>query len=81
MDVIVVKHSDDKYISTPFYIRFGGLKILKTKEKIVDIYVNNEKSELTMKLNSHGDGYFLIDKNEIQERRSSMKDIINNQSK
>lgn len=35
MDIIVVKYSDDKYISSPFNVRFGGLKILKTKEKIV----------------------------------------------
>ena len=37
-----------------------------------------------MKLNAHGDGYFLIDEEDIQEnisKRNSMKDIINNQSK
>ena len=33
MDIIVVKHSDNRYISSPFNIRFGGLKILKTKDR------------------------------------------------
>jgi phosphatidate phosphatase PAH1 len=35
MDIIVVKHSEEKYISSKFNIRFGGWRILKTKEKTV----------------------------------------------
>ncbi len=117
MDIIVVKHSEEKYISSPFYVRFGGLKILKTKEKIVfililiiikfftnlynynlfivnnsliinniykvEIYVNNVKSELTMRLNVNGDGYFVINNENVEEnvnRKKRLSDIILNQS-
>ena len=50
----------------------------------VDIYVNEIKSELTMRLNANGDGYFLIDKDNMEEninRKKRLSEIIINQSK
>jgi phosphatidate phosphatase LPIN len=35
MDIVVVKKADGTFTSSPFHIRFGTLKILKAKEKIV----------------------------------------------
>lgn len=58
MDIIVVKHPDETYKSSPFRIRFGTFKIFRTKEKIVDIYVNGKKSDLTMRLSESGEAYF-----------------------
>ena len=59
MDIIVIQYPDETLKSSPFHVRFGTLKILKTREKIINIYVNNNKSELTMRLSSSGDAYFL----------------------
>jgi len=35
MDIVVIRGQDDKLTSSPFYVRFGTLKILKAREKIV----------------------------------------------
>ena len=58
MDIVVVKYPDDTYKSSPFRIRFGTFKIFRTKEKIVDIYVNGKKCDLTMRLSESGEAYF-----------------------
>jgi phosphatidate phosphatase PAH1 len=65
MDIVVVKGEDGSLKSSPFHIRFGTLKILKAREKIVDIYVNGEKTNMNMKLSSSGDAFF------VQERKLS----------
>ena len=59
MDIIVIRYPDGTLKSSPFHVRFGTLKILKTKEKIVNISVNGQNSELMMRLSSSGDAYFL----------------------
>jgi len=70
MDIIVVKYPDETFKSTSFHVRFGSLKILKPQQKIVinvniiwkvKILVNGQPTELTMKLSSSGDGYFIPD--------------------
>jgi phosphatidate phosphatase PAH1 len=35
MDVIVVKNEGGEYLASPFHVRFGSLRILKAKEKVV----------------------------------------------
>jgi phosphatidate phosphatase PAH1 len=37
MDIIVIKNEGEKYSGTSFRVRFGTLKILKAREKIVKI--------------------------------------------
>jgi len=54
----MVKYPDDTYKSSPFRIRFGTFKILRAKDKNVDIYINGEKSEVTMRLSESGEAYF-----------------------
>ncbi|KAK1934064.1 putative Phosphatidate phosphatase LPIN [Babesia divergens] len=46
------------YRSTPFHVRFGKTKLLKSREKTVSIYVNGELSSLTMKLGAAGEAFF-----------------------
>jgi phosphatidate phosphatase LPIN len=58
MDIIVVKYPDDTYKSSPFRIRFGTFKILRAKDKIVEIFVNGQKCDLTMRLSESGEAYF-----------------------
>ncbi|GIX65253.1 lipin, putative [Babesia caballi] len=46
------------YRSTPFHVRFGKTKLLKSREKVVSIYVNGQLSDLTMKLGAAGEAFF-----------------------
>ena len=43
---------------TPFHVRFGKLKVLKSKEKVVTINVNGKDADFKMKLGAAGDGFF-----------------------
>ncbi|ETW63654.1 hypothetical protein PFMC_00401 [Plasmodium falciparum CAMP/Malaysia] len=47
------------YKSTPFHVRFGKTKLLRSKEKIVSILVNGKSTNLHMKLGSAGEAYFV----------------------
>lgn len=58
MDIIVVRFPDDTYKASPFRVRFGSFKIFKAKEKIVNIMINGQKSDLTMRLSESGEAYF-----------------------
>lgn len=58
MDIIVVKYPDDTYKVSPFRIRFGSFRIFNAKEKIVNILVNGQKTDLTMRLSESGEAYF-----------------------
>jgi len=74
MDIIAIQYPDGKLKSSPFHVRFGTLKILKTREKTINIYVNNNKTELTMRLSSSGDAYFL---QEIKKTKEESEEIAN----
>ena len=64
MDVIAVQDEKGNIRSTSFHVRFGSFKVLKSKEKIIDIYTNNVKTNVNMKLSASGDAYFTYDKSE-----------------
>eukprot|EP01017_Pseudomicrothorax_dubius_P007172 TRINITY_DN1217_c0_g1_i1.p1 TRINITY_DN1217_c0_g1~~TRINITY_DN1217_c0_g1_i1.p1 ORF type:complete len:545 (+),score=137.47 TRINITY_DN1217_c0_g1_i1:195-1829(+) len=44
--------------SSPFHVRFGKLKVLHSKEKLVTIFVNGVEAPFKMKLGEAGEGYF-----------------------
>jgi len=59
IDVIMVKHPDGTIHSTPFHVRFGKLQLLRSKEKIVSIEVNDQPVSFSMKLGAAGEAYFV----------------------
>eukprot|EP00183_Erythrolobus_madagascarensis_P006321 CAMPEP_0185844932 /NCGR_PEP_ID=MMETSP1354-20130828/1026_1 /TAXON_ID=708628 /ORGANISM="Erythrolobus madagascarensis, Strain CCMP3276" /LENGTH=243 /DNA_ID=CAMNT_0028544765 /DNA_START=73 /DNA_END=801 /DNA_ORIENTATION=- len=59
MDIIVVQHADGSLHSSPFHVRFGKLKLLRSREKLVSVSLNNEPTELQLTLGSAGEAYFL----------------------
>jgi phosphatidate phosphatase PAH1 len=61
MDIIVVKQPDDAYKISPFRIKFGSLRVLRAKEKIVNILINGQKCDLTMRLSECGEAYFMTE--------------------
>jgi len=59
VDVMVVQQKDGSLKSTPFHIRLGKLKVLKSKNKEVKIHVNGFETGLKMRLGDAGEGYFI----------------------
>lgn len=58
VDIVVVQQPDGSLKSTPFHIRLGKLKVLKSKNKEVQIHVNGLETSLKMKLGDAGEGFF-----------------------
>ena len=54
MDVVFVRQADGSYKSTPFYVKFGKIGVLQSKEKTIFMEVNGKEVEKTMILNDSG---------------------------
>ena len=91
MDILVIESPNDLYKSSSFHVRFGSLKVIKTKEQDIEIFVNSKKTNVTMKLSSSGDAYFQYDESspqiinqqnlynkEIKENLKEKDDLIKN---
>ena len=61
MDILVIEEPEGEYRSSSFHVRFGSLKVLRSKEQDIDIYINGRKKNVKMKLASCGDAYFSYD--------------------
>jgi len=72
MDILVIESPNGTYKSSAFHVRFGSFKIIRTKEKEVEIFVNNQKKDVKMKLSSSGDAYFPND--ELLNKQKSLCD-------
>lgn len=60
IDIICVRnpHTGELH-STPFHVRFGKAKLLRSREKIVTVTVNSRPTSLVMKLGAAGEAYFM----------------------
>lgn len=56
IDVVIIRQEDGTYLCSPFHVRFGKIDVLRSKEKIVDIEINDEPVEIFMKLDDNGVG-------------------------
>ena len=61
MDVLVIQSPTGEYRSSSFHVRFGSLKLIRSENKTIDIYINNEKKDIKMYLSSGGDAFFAYD--------------------
>ncbi|XP_066480790.1 phosphatidate phosphatase LPIN3 [Tiliqua scincoides] len=59
IDVIVVRQPDGSLHCSPFHVRFGKLRVLRSSEKVVDIEVNGKPVDLHMKLGDNGEAFFV----------------------
>jgi len=59
IDIIVVELPDGSYRCSPFHVRFGKIHLLKSREKIVQVTVNDKEMSLSMKLGSAGEAFFV----------------------
>jgi phosphatidate phosphatase LPIN len=61
MDVLVIESPSGEYRSSSFHVRFGSLKVIRAENKIIDIYINNQKKDVHMYLSPGGDAFFAYD--------------------
>ena len=61
MDVLVIESPTGEFYSSSFHVRFGSLKVIRAENKIIDIYINNEKKNVQMHLSPGGDAFFAYD--------------------
>ncbi|RLV96097.1 Phosphatidic acid phosphohydrolase 1 [Spathaspora sp. JA1] len=61
IDIIVIEQSDGTFHTSPWHIRFGKFQMLKPSQKKVDLYVNNKKTNLPMKLGDGGEAFFVFE--------------------
>lgn len=61
-DILVIENPGGILRSSSFIVRFGTLRVLRSKEQDIDIYINGRKKDVKMKLSLSGEGYFLFDK-------------------
>jgi phosphatidate phosphatase LPIN len=56
IDIIAIEHEDGSMVSSPFHVRFGKLKLLKSAQKEVRISVNGKETDLRMRMGKSGEG-------------------------
>ncbi len=59
MDVIVIKQKNGDYLCTPFHLRFGSFKIIKVKDIVINLEINDHLAPFKMNLGEDGHGYFV----------------------
>jgi len=60
MDIVCVQQPDGSFRSSPFHVRFGKLKLLKSARKTVTISVNGVESDsVQLVLGREGEAFFL----------------------
>jgi len=75
MDIVCVQQPDGSFKSSPFHVRFGKLKLLKSARKQVTITVNGvESEEVGMLLGHEGEAFFLREALE-NEATSSIENV------
>jgi phosphatidate phosphatase PAH1 len=58
IDIVFVEQPDGSFKSTPFYVKFGKIGVLKAKEKTVEIEINGTEIPLCMVLDDFGIAHF-----------------------
>lgn len=61
IDIIVVEHPDGSLHCSPWHVRFGKFQIIKPSQKKIDLYVNDIKTDLPMKLGDGGEACFVFE--------------------
>ncbi|GJQ09425.1 hypothetical protein GpartN1_g1216.t1 [Galdieria partita] len=60
-DIIIVEGEDGVRRSIPWNVRFGKLRLLKSREKVVSVTINDEPCEIFLTLDTAGEAYFLAE--------------------
>jgi phosphatidate phosphatase LPIN len=58
-DIIIVELPDGSRKSSPFHVRFGKFKAVYPKDRIVDVYCNDEQASFCLRLSKSGEAHVL----------------------
>lgn len=61
IDIIVIERPDGSLHCSPWHVRFGKFQIIKPLQKKIDLYVNDIKTDLPMKLGEGGEAFFVFE--------------------
>lgn len=61
IDIVVVERKNGELACSPFHVRFGKLKLLRPQEKVVEVLVNGNPTDLHMKVGDAGEAFFVIE--------------------
>lgn len=61
IDIIVIEQPDGTLHTSPWHVRFGLFQIIKPLQKKIDLYVNDIKTDLPMKLGEGGEAFFVFE--------------------
>ncbi|XP_077969634.1 phosphatidate phosphatase LPIN1-like isoform X1 [Styela clava] len=61
IDILVIEQENKELTASPFHVRFGKLGVLRAKEKVVNITINEEIVDLHMKLGDQGEAFFVVE--------------------
>ena len=77
MDILVIENPGGVLRSSSFNVRFGTLRVLRSKEQDIDIFINGRKKDVKMRLSLSGDGYFSFDKADdlMKEQSKYIRDL------
>ncbi|ODV77108.1 LNS2-domain-containing protein, partial [Suhomyces tanzawaensis NRRL Y-17324] len=67
IDIIVIEQPDGSLHCSPWHIRFGKFQIFKPSQKKIDLYVNDIKTDLPMKLGEGGEAFFVFETDNIND--------------
>lgn len=76
IDVVIIRQADGTYLCSPFHVRFGKIGVLRSKEKIVDIEINDEPVQIFMKLGDNGEAFFVEECTEDNENSNSTTRVM-----
>ena len=61
IDILVVEDVKTGQLScSPFHVRFGKLQLLRPQEKVVEMRVNGQKTDVHMKVGEAGETFFVL---------------------
>lgn len=75
MDVIVIQRSDGTLASTPFYVKFGRFKLIKSNNIKVNLLVNGNPTPVQMLLSKSGRAQFIHEPVKAEEREEQKAEI------
>ncbi|PNH03537.1 Protein RIC1, partial [Tetrabaena socialis] len=67
VDILVIEQPDGSRKATPFYVRFGKYTALRTGERNVKLYVNDELVPFGMQVGTYGQAYFATETAEVAD--------------
>ena len=73
LDVIVIAQPDGSLKASPFHLRFGKFKVLKTKyEPVVRVIVNGTETDIQMRLGQDGSAFFVGEEYEEKPKKKNI---------